>query len=116
MNIWFWQDCSIIFLVDFSRHIKVSFNYTIRGKDANGRPKIIGEREVEVPEEFQLQASDVNEHCRRAILDQVGEKRYRDLCLEVIEITKSKAASDWWKQYPDRYWPITQGFGFKILK
>ena len=39
----------------FSRRIKESFIYTIRGKDANGRPKIVGEREVEIPLEFQLQ-------------------------------------------------------------
>ena len=98
----------------FSRHIKKSFIYSIRGKDDNGRPKIVGEREVEIPTEFQLQASDVNEHCRRAILDQVGEKSYRDLCLETIEIARSKACSDWWKQYPESYWPIKKGFGSKF--
>ena len=98
-------------ILSFSRRIKKSFIYSIGGKDDHGRPKILGEREVEIPTEFQLQASDVNEHCRRAILDQVGEKNYRDLCLETIEIARSKACSDWWKQYPESYWPIKKGFG-----
>jgi len=70
---------------------------------------------VEIPAEFQLQASDVNEHARRAILDQVGEKSYRILCLETIEITRSKACSDWWKQFPESHWPIKQGIGSLIL-
>ena len=90
----------------FLHHVKKSFIFSIRGKDGNGRPKIVGEREVEIPAEFQLQASDVNEHARRAILDQVGQKSYLDLCLETIEITRSKACSDWWKQFPECYWPI----------
>jgi len=98
----------------FLHHLKKSFIFSVRGKDENGRPKIVSERQVEIPAEFQLQASDVNEHARRAILDQVGEKAYPDLCLETIEITRSKACSDWWKQFPESYWPIRKGIGSLI--
>ena len=39
----------------------------------------------------------------------VGSISYNTLALKAIELTLSKEASDWWKQYPYRNWPINKG-------
>ena len=62
----------------------------VRGKDDDGRHKIISEEIKDIPIEYRMQASDVTEAVRKLILNQVNIKTHTDLALQCIELTTSR--------------------------
>ena len=62
----------------------------VRGKDDDGRRKIISEEIQFIPAEYRMQASDVKMAVRKLILDQVNIKTHTDLALQCIELTRSR--------------------------
>jgi len=69
---------------------KTSFVLRVRGKDDDGRRKIVSEEIQFIPVEYRMQASDVKEAVRKLILDQVNIQTHTDLALLCIELTLSR--------------------------
>ena len=62
----------------------------VRGKDDDGRRKIISEEIQNIPVEYRMQASDVKEAVRKLILNQVNIITHTNLALQCIELTRSR--------------------------
>ena len=92
---------------------------------SNGMPTVVSEKLVEVPEEFRMNTIDVSVETREYILSQsknffgdehpwyriinsVGKLSLNELALKAIEMTVSKEAADWWRQYHFKNWPINK--------
>ena len=69
---------------------KASFILRVRGKDDDGRRKIISEEIQNIPVEYRMQASDVKEAVRKLILNQVNIITHTNLALQCIELTRSR--------------------------
>ena len=92
----------------------------------NGKPQVISEELVQVPEEFRMRTDDISLETRENVLSQgknfllnyfwwwykilfsVGKLSLNELALKTIEMTLSKEAADWWKQYPFKNWPVNK--------
>ena len=57
-----------IFLV--SSNLKKFISVKTKGKDANGRPSILGHEEIEVPPQYRMMASDVSIDTRKFVFSQ----------------------------------------------
>ena len=53
-----------------SSNLKKFISVKTKGKDANGRPSILGLEEIEVPPEYRMMASDVSSDTRKLIFSQ----------------------------------------------
>ena len=49
-------------------------------------------------------------------MDLIGQLKYPEIATEVIRVTRSQAAVEWWNQFPPEYRPITKGMGFYVHK